>query len=659
MNKLLLLFFLLFSVLSFSQVLINEVDADNPGSDIREFVELKSATPNFALDGYVLVFFNGTSSGLTKTSYLTIDLDGFTTDINGIIHFGNLDVTPAPASLISSNSIQNGPDGIGLYLGNATDFPLNTIATNVNLIDGIAYTGSATVATAIMTAFNIFTCTLDVQASNSISKSIQRKSDGTYELKAPTPGINNDGSGIVINYITTTLNATALLEGQTLLLTVSTANPVVLSPLLLNVNLTNLNFTTLDYSGNSTITIPIGSSTSSSTYQILNDGINDGDKELKVTISGFPLNYSLYNNNIIIRVDDINFTTANYGSPLNPTFGNVVSTAPNGYYDSIEGLSGLALKQALQNIIANPNTVHAHNYGDVTDILKIADQNPLNSNKVWLMYVEQSRAKIDFQETSSNIGKWNREHIYAQSRGGFADATSSSPDGIAIWLPTNANDIASGHADAHHLRAEDGSENSARSNRNYGLDYNGPTGSLGSWKGDVARSLFYMAVRYNGLSVINGNPADSPTTSGTIGDLASLLTWNFIDPSDDFEMNRNNYIYTWQVNRNPFIDHPNLANYIFGSNFGQPWSSTLSNSNTNLIQTDVIVYPNPAKEMMFIAHLHEASKVQLYSVLGIKVIDICVDSDKVNLDVTNLAKGIYILKIAHQSGNYQKKIIID
>lgn len=659
MYKILLPIFLLITSISFSQVVINEVDADNPGSDTKEFVELKSINPNFSLNGYVLVFFNGTSTGLTATSYMTIDLDGYATDINGIIHFGNLDVTPSPAGLISSNSIQNGPDGIGLYLGNASDFPLDTVATSVNLIDGFAYTGSSTLATAIMTVFNITACTLDVQASNSISKSIQRKVDGTYELKVPTPGVNNDGFGIVINYVTTTLNSTALTEGQSLLITVSTTNPVQNSPLVLNVDLSNQNFTTSDYSGNATITIPVGATSSASNYSILNDGINDGDKELKVTLGGFSSNYSLYNNNIILRVDDVNFITANYGTPLNPTYGNIISLAPNGYYDSLEGLSGNALKLALQNIIANPAVVHAHNYGDITDILKVADQNPLNSNKVWLMYVEQSRAKIDFQETSSNIGKWNREHIYAQSRGGFADATSSWADGINIWLPTNANDIAAGHADAHHIRAEDGAENSTRSNRNYGVDYNGPAGNAGSWRGDVARSLFYMAVRYNGLSVINGNPIDSPTTSGTIGDLASLLQWNSSDPRDDFEMNRNNYIYTWQVNRNPFIDYPSLANYIFGANYGQPWSAILSNSNAQVIKTNVVVYPNPAKDTLHVEGIMPEATVQLFSVFGVKMVDIIAAADNAVLDVSSLMSGIYILKVQQQSGNFEKKIIID
>ena len=63
MRKLFFTIAILFAFTSYSQVIINEIDADTPSTDDKEFVELKSATPNFPLDGYVLVFFNGTSSG--------------------------------------------------------------------------------------------------------------------------------------------------------------------------------------------------------------------------------------------------------------------------------------------------------------------------------------------------------------------------------------------------------------------------------------------------------------------------------------------------------------------------------------------------------------------------------------------------------------------
>ena len=653
-KKLFILFTFSFAFVLNAQIVINEVDADNPGTDTKEFVELKSVTPNFSLNGYVLVFFNGNTNGLGKSSYFSIDLDGLTTDINGIIHIGNSSVSPTPAKLFFDAAMQNGPDGIGLYLGDATDFPLFTIATNTNLINGVTYTGTSILATELMAVFGTTFCPNDFQASNSISKSIQRKNDGTYEVKIPTPGVNNDGSGIVLNYVTTTTNAVGtLIEGQNLTVTFTTSQVVSGAPLVLNLSLDNGSFNSSDFSGNTTITIPVGSSSISTTLLILNDGVNDGDEELKLTLFSLPLNYSLFNNNQILRVENINFVVSNFGTPLNPTYGNVSSTAPAGYYSSIEGLSGATLKQALQDIIANPAVVHAHNYGDIYDILKVADQNPANSNKVWLMYVEQPRSKIDVQEGNTNTGKWNREHIYAQSRGGFADATSIFADGINIWLPTNANDILAGHADAHHLRAEDGPENTTRSNRNYGIDYNGPAGSQGSWRGDVARSLFYMAVRYNGLSIINGNPADSPTTAGTIGDLASLLVWNQVDPRDDFEMNRNNYIYTWQVNRNPFIDYPSLVNYIFGANYGQPWFSTLAN--TSFESNKVTVYPNPAYNLISFSGLIETGTIKLYSVLGIKVLDQSIENNS-NLDISSLSSGVYIVKIISDNKTYETKL---
>ena len=159
------------------------------------------------------------------------------------------------------------------------------------------------------------------------------------------------------------------------------------------------------------------------------------------------------------EVIDNDFTVSPWGTPLNPTYGIVTPTTPVDYYSSLEGKSGAVLKQAIQDIIANPSVVRAHNYGDVETILKKSDQNPLNSNQVWLMYFEQPRSKLDMQETGINTGKWNREHIYPQSRAGYSDGTSSIPDGINVWTTTSADDIMAGHADAHHIRAEDGAEN--------------------------------------------------------------------------------------------------------------------------------------------------------------------------------------------------------
>ena len=319
-------------------------------------------------------------------------------------------------------------------------------------------------------------------------------------------------------------------------------------------------------------------------------------------------------------------------------------------------MSGSALKQALQDIIADPNIVHGHTYGDVAEILLLSDQNPANGSQVWQMYVEQPRSKIDYQVSSSNIGVWNREHIFPQSRGGFQNGTFSFSDGINVWFPVSASDVLAGHGDAHHIRAEDGAENSFRSNKNYGninssTVYAGPTNTQGSWKGDVARALMYMDVRYNSLSLVNGDVSESPT--GYIGDLATLLQWHQQDPPDDFEMHRNNYIYSWQINRNPFIDHPELASFIFGGNFGQNY--TLNNENYE--STSVLVYPNPASEYIVIKGLDSEAKAEIYSITG-QLIKEVTFTNEITLSLSDVTTGVYLVKISNENSSITRKIVV-
>jgi len=653
MKNIFVLLLYIFSATTSAQVVINELDSDTPSTDDREFIELKSTVPNFPLDGYVLVFFNGNaSSSAANQSYYTLDLDGLTTDVNGIILLGNSLISPAPDKILPDNMIQNGADGVGLYIGNASDFPEFTLATTTNLIDALMYDTKDADATALMNLLGVSVQYDEGQNNLQTTQSVQRKTDGTYETKNPTPGANNDGSGIIFNGITITTSTIDKNEGDSFSITFTTQNNVS-SDLTFNFTLNNASFTTTDFTGITTVFIPSGTKSFTTNILLTDDVLDEGDEVLKIKIGAIPPQYKRLNDNIEIRVIDNDYTVAPFGTPLNPTYGNVSSTAPTGYYATLEGLSGAALKQAVQDIIANPAVVHAHNYGDIIEILKTADQNPLNSNEVWLMYVEQSRSKLEFQYTGINTGKWNREHIYPQSRGGFTDGTLSIPDGINVWLPTNADDILAGHADAHHLRSEDGAENSLRGNNDFGLTaYNGPSGTNGSWKGDVARSVFYMAVRYNGLNVVNGDIAD--TTVGQLGDLASLLTWNTLDPSDDFEMNRNNYIYTWQVNRNPFIDYPDLANYIWGTKLGQAWHFNLStNDFTNL---KINLYPNPAQKSITVSGLTEKAIIEIYNNIGAKIFEKkFIGETQFNID---FPAGIYFAKINSGEKSIVKKFIV-
>jgi len=645
---------LLFSCLiSNAQIVINEIDSDTPSIDDREFVELKSDVPNFPLDGYVMVCFNGNAASSTgNKSYFTLDLGGLSTDINGLILIGNKLVSPVPEKIFADNVLQNGADAIAIYLANFEDFPDGTLATTTNLIDAVAYDTSDPDATELMALLGVAVQYNEDENGQGATQSIQRKADGTFETKAPTPGVHNDGSGFVFNGITISVPALQYNEGDNFNITFTTQTPVA-SDLTFTFTLNNGSFNASDFTGNTTVFIPAGATTFTTNIQIVDDEIDEGDEIAKIRFGTLPAGYNRLNDNIEIEIIDDDYQIAAWGTPLNPTYGIVTSTAPTGYYDSLEGKSGTVLKQAIQDIIANPAVVRAHNYGDVNTILRISDQNPLNSNEIWMMYKEQPRSKLLIQTTGSGTGKWNREHIYPQSRGGFANATSEIPDGMNIWEATSADMLLHGHADAHHIRAEDGPENSSRNNKDFGLtDYNGFSGNQGSWKGDVARAVFYMAIRYNGLDVVNGNPPDS--TVGQLGDLATLLTWNMADPSDDFEMNRNNYIYTWQYNRNPFIDYPDLANYIWGPNAGQAWSSTLSVEEN--LDLKVAVYPNPAKNFITVSGIKNEGTIEIYSISGQKLL-----SNDFNGDATfsiDFSAGIYIARIFSEGKTTVRKISI-
>ena len=129
-------FLFLMSQFATGQIVISEIDSDTPSIDTKEFIELKSDTPNFSLNGYVVVLFNGSSNG-GDSSYFTIDLDGFITDVNGLLLIGSNGVSPVPQLLISENIIQNGPDAVAIYTGSSLDFPEGTLATTNNLINAL------------------------------------------------------------------------------------------------------------------------------------------------------------------------------------------------------------------------------------------------------------------------------------------------------------------------------------------------------------------------------------------------------------------------------------------------------------------------------------------------------------------------------------------
>ncbi|OQX76219.1 MAG: hypothetical protein B6D64_10270 [Bacteroidetes bacterium 4484_276] len=261
---------------------------------------------------------------------------------------------------------------------------------------------------------------------------------------------------------------------------------------------------------------------------------------------------------------------------------------PAGYYDDASGLSGEALKTALHNIIDDHTTI---SYTAVEAALKVLDEDPNNSNNVWLLYKQTSTPKTNF---GGGVDNWNREHLWPSSHGDFG---TSAPTGT----------------DLHHMRPTDASVNSDRGDKDF--DDGGTTHSeatLCKWtndtweppdavKGDIARAIFYMEVRYEGDAgevdlEMADNYTSTSTSPGYLGVLATLMQWHVGDPVDATEQARNNSIYSsYQNNRNPFVDHPEYAGYIWGDVEPEPTNhaTDFSAHNITLNWTDATGDPLP------------------------------------------------------------------
>ncbi|XVV02803.1 endonuclease [Actinosynnema sp. CA-248983] len=236
------------------------------------------------------------------------------------------------------------------------------------------------------------------------------------------------------------------------------------------------------------------------------------------------------------------------GTTTTPTTTSTTSAPPtDDYYRDAAGKTGPALKTALHQIIRTNTKL---SYDQVWNALKVTDQDPNNPANVILLYSGRSQSKT---LNGGDVDDWNREHVWAKSHGDFGTATGPGTD-------------------LHHLRPEDVTVNADRGNKDFdnggaaAAEAPGNYTDSDSWeprnavKGDVARMLFYMAVRYEGTDGFANLELNNNVSNGAApyhGRLSVLLQWHQQDPPDAFEKRRNQVIYdTYQRNRNPFIDHP-------------------------------------------------------------------------------------------------------
>lgn len=238
--------------------------------------------------------------------------------------------------------------------------------------------------------------------------------------------------------------------------------------------------------------------------------------------------------------------------------GIMLYSQPVQYYNNTEGKTGDALKSALHSIISGHID---YSYTNSRYLMNFCDADPANPGNVILFYTQRSQKNDTYGTGANDI---NREHVWAKSHGSFADIRPMD-------------------SDVHNLHPADASVNQIRSNRDF--DKVAPNGTQiaeapGTWyntnawepadavKGQVARTILYMDVRYEGT---NGE-IDLTAANGVgtypqpkHGNLQTLLEWHRQFPPTDFERRRNERIFNMQLNRNPFVDHPEFVDLIWGS----------------------------------------------------------------------------------------------
>ncbi|MBU2977602.1 ExeM/NucH family extracellular endonuclease [Alteromonas sp. C1M14] len=235
------------------------------------------------------------------------------------------------------------------------------------------------------------------------------------------------------------------------------------------------------------------------------------------------------------------------------------------YYAAVQaeidaGASEAVIRQVLSDTISGQRVL---TYTQVWTALTETDEDPDNNNNIVLIYSGNSipKANNGSGADSSQPDYWNREHSWPKSHGFDSSGYEA-------------------YTDIQHLRPADITVNSSRGN----LDFDDSDSPLAeapenrvdgdsfeprdAVKGDVARMMMYMDVRYEGagsdstpdLALVN---EITSTGEPELGMLCTLLSWSDADPVDETEIRRQNAIYEYQGNRNPFVDHPEWVSLFY------------------------------------------------------------------------------------------------
>ncbi|MDE6660565.1 MAG: endonuclease [Anaeroplasmataceae bacterium] len=231
-----------------------------------------------------------------------------------------------------------------------------------------------------------------------------------------------------------------------------------------------------------------------------------------------------------------------------------------GYYEPMNGHLDSTFKTTLHKLLKDTHTIK-RSYSQLWDDLAKLDQDPNNKDNILCIYTGRSIPIANRDKGSGGSNIWNREHSWPNSHG------FSSQDYYA-------------YTDLHHLFASEKNINATRGNKDFNYVQNGNHDTYGNkWdntffeprdevKGDLARAMFYLVVRYDDPAELDLELSETATGSssnktGQLGILSVLLEWNILDPVSEEEKARNEKAYSIQGNRNPFVDYPEWISYLY------------------------------------------------------------------------------------------------
>lgn len=327
-----------------------------------------------------------------------------------------------------------------------------------------------------------------------------------------------------------------------------------------------------------------------------------------------------------------------------------------GYYDTTVDKTEAALRSTLYDIIKNPNVT---SYNGLWTAYGTTDIYPGTKDKIWDMYSNCSYTWKTDQNggtTGPECTNYNREHSIPQSW--FKEASPMVSDAFHVY-PTDSK--------VNGIRANDPfgevgitKVTTGNGSKSGSSNFPGYTGNvfepIDEYKGDFARTYFYMATCYSGkCESWSGGVFGSAYLGFTSYGKELFLKWHRQDPVSSKETNRNNAVEKVQKNRNPFIDYPMLAEHIWGSKKGEPWSFT---SGINEISIEFSISPNPVKDMLNIKSDEPDLKLTIFNLNG-QILMQDELNGRTSISTAQLNNGMYLIQLSTDTRKTIQKFIVN